>query len=459
MNGNPACLSVDAVAALARERASRVLWMDGRGTHNWDAFGARVAEIARHCRTVGVERGEVVIVPAEERLDSLAWVFGAAAVGAVIAPLKQDRIGEAESWKAHFEIVWQVQDGRLMHHGEGSFSSRAVQLFSELSSRGHPGLILATGGTTGTPKIVLHDLTALMATVPVKSGRTWRILPLMRFDHIGGLDMAWRALAGGQILVEPPAKVNPESVASAVATHRVEVLAATPSFLNLLLLSEAHRTHDMSSLRIVPYGAEPMPAGLVERLKAALPRADFVQRFGTSETGSLPVHSVGAGLVLKPESTGYEWKVVDGELWVQSPSLALGYLSDAGDGFDEAGWFRTGDLVESLPDGSIRVLGRMQELINVGGEKVLPSEVEGVLLGHPLVADCRVGPESNAILGQVVSAEVVWRGPERDALAVKRLVNEFASARIARHKLPVVVRLVDEIGATRNLKKRRLVTT
>jgi acyl-CoA synthetase (AMP-forming)/AMP-acid ligase II len=291
--------------------------------------------------------------------------------------------------------------------------------------------------------------------VPVRTGRARRTLPLMRFDHIGGLDMAWRALAGRQILVAPPAELTPEAVAATIARHRVEIMPATPSFLNLLLMAEVHRTHDLGSLRIVPYGAEPMPAGLLERLRAALPQVEFVQRFGTSETGALPVRNVGAGLVLREDQAGFAWKIVDDELWVQSPARALGYLSGNAHGFDVSGWFRTGDLAERLPDGTVRVLGRREELINVGGEKVLPGEVEDMLLTHPLVADCRVGAEPNAVLGQVVAAEIVWRGPERDAVVVKRLLHDFASGLIARQKLPTVVRLVEALDATRNLKKLR----
>jgi non-ribosomal peptide synthetase component E (peptide arylation enzyme) len=101
------------------------------------------------------------------------------------------------------------------------------------------------------------------------------------------------------------------------------------------------------------------------------------------------------------------------------------------------------------------VLGRREDLINVGGEKVLPAEVEGVLLTHPHVLDCRVCPAPNSVLGQVVAAEIVWRGPERDVMRVKRELHEFAGSLIARHKLPVVVRLVEAIASTQNLKRAR----
>jgi acyl-CoA synthetase (AMP-forming)/AMP-acid ligase II len=200
-----------------------------------------------------------------------------------------------------------------------------------------------------------------------------------------------------------------------------------------------------------------MPAGLLGRLRATLPQVKFIQRFGTSETGALPARNVGHGLRLREDQAGFAWKIVDDELWVLSPARALGYLSGQAGGFEDSGWFRTGDLAEQQPDGSVRVLGRREELINVGGEKVLPGEVESALLTHPMVADCRVGPEPNAVLGQVVAAEIVWLGPESDAVTVKRLLHAFVSGLIAPQKLPVVVRLVEAIDSTRNLKKLRTV--
>jgi len=455
MSEPPSPFSPASVAALANARGGQVVWSGAAGDRTWSDFGSLVAEAASRCLAVGVRAGEVVLIPGEERLESLAWGLGAALVGAVVLPLRADRRAERAGWLTHFEVAWSVEDNGPKWVGQGAFSLRAAALFSILRARGHPGLVLATGGTTGTPKLVFHDLAALLATVPVRSGRPRRTLPLMRFDHIGGLDMAWRALAAGQILVEPPATPSPEAVAATVARHRVEVLAATPSCLNLLLLADSHRSHDLSTLRMVPYGAEAMPAGLLGRLRAALPGVDFVQRFGTSETGILPVVDGEGGMRLRPGSAGYEWKVLDGELWVLSPGRALGYLAGGTDRLGESGWFQTGDLAENLPDGSIRVLGRMQDVINVGGEKVLPGEVESFLLGHPLVADCRVGAAANAVLGQVVSAEVVWLGPECDPVAVRRLLQQHADGRIARHKIPVVVRLVDAIESTRHGKKLR----
>jgi len=448
-------LAVDDIRILAGQRARRKLWISDAGRFTWAQFGVAVEAVRRQCEAAGVVPGEIVVTPGDSTFDALAWFFGAAASGAIVAPLRWERLGEFHAWKDFLKIGWRVWEGRIVRVREGAMSPVAERLVEELRLRQQPGLILATGGTTGIPKLVLHDLGSLLATVPVRHNPPKRMLPLMRFDHIGGLDMAWRALAGQQVLVAPPEEITPVAVAETIANHRVEILPATPSFLNLLLLAEVHRTHDLSSLRVIPYGAEPMPAGLLGRLRAALPEVEFIQRFGTSETGALPVRDEGKGLVLRGQQNGFSWKVVDGELWVQSPARALGYLSGDNGRLETAGWFRTGDLAEDLPGGSIRVLGRREELINVGGEKVLPSEVEAVLMAHHLVADCRVGPERNAVMGQVVGADIIWRGPDNDALAVKRVLHAYAAGLLARHKLPAVVRLVPVLEATGNLKKRR----
>lgn len=448
-------LSARTVVAFGHEYPGRPVWIDAKGTVTWGEFARMIERVQSECDHVRLVPGQVVVTPGEATLDALAWLFGAAQAGAVVAPLRRERMGELTRWADTFALTWRIQQGRLFRDERGVRSPRAAALWRELEQRGHPGLILATGGTTGRPKLVLHDLDALLRTVRVAAVPPCRLMPLLRFDHIGGLDTAWRALGAGHTLVAPPGELTPEAVAAQVAGQRVEILPATPSFLNLLLLAGLEREHDLASLRIIPYGAEPMPEQLLARLRRAFPRVEFVPRFGTSETGALPVRGSGEGMELRNRGGEFEWKVVEGELWVRSPARALGYLTETPGGFEADGWFRTGDMAEILPNGAVRVLGRREEWINVGGEKVLPGEVEDVLLAHPEVADCRVMARANPVLGQVVAAEVVWRGSERDALAVKRVLNAFASKGLARHKLPVSVALVSAIAATGNFKKTR----
>jgi acyl-CoA synthetase (AMP-forming)/AMP-acid ligase II len=458
MNDPIAFLAVDQMERLARQRGQAELWVDVSGSRTWADLADGIASVRRLCSDSGVRPGEVVVAPACTGFDDLVWLFGISERSAIVAPLRAERAAETQAWKRWFEIGWRVDSGSLERDGGGETAPGAARLFAELRARGNPGLILATGGTTGKPKLVLHDLAALLATVPVRSRRPKRTLPLMRFDHIGGLDMAWRAMAGGHVLVGPPPEITAESVASTVERHRVEVMSATPSFLNLLLVAGSHRSHDLGSLSVVPYGAEPMPAALLERLHAALPHVEFVQRFGTSETGSVPVRNGASGLSLDDAGKGYEWKIVDGELWVRSPARALGYLTGETGGFSAEGWFRTGDVAEELGDGAINVRGRRQDVINMGGEKILPSEVEALLLSHPLVEDCRVFAVASALLGQVVAAEIVWTGARRDPVLVKQALREHVSGTEAQRRIPAVIRLVDSVGFTQNQKKSRAPT-
>ena len=99
--------------------------------------------------------------------------------------------------------------------------------------------------------------------------------------------------------------------------------------------------------------------------------------------------------------------IVNGELWLRSKTQILGYLNYSEESFTKDGWFKTGDLVEETEGGYFRIVGRANEMINVGGQKVLPGEVESVLLEMPQLADCIVYGETNFITVQIVVANIV----------------------------------------------------
>jgi acyl-CoA synthetase (AMP-forming)/AMP-acid ligase II len=131
----------------------------------------------------------------------------------------------------------------------------------------------------------------------------------------------------------------------------------------------------------------------------------------------------------------------------------LGYLN-APAPFDADGWFNTQDLVET--DGEyIRILGRKSELINVGGEKVHPTEIENVLLQLDNVKDVTVRGQPNPITGEVVAAKITPLVPE-DPAALKRRVRQFCSARLERYKMPAVIDVVVEDHYGARFKKSRV---
>jgi acyl-CoA synthetase (AMP-forming)/AMP-acid ligase II len=268
----------------------------------------------------------------------------------------------------------------------------------------------------------------------------YRTLVFLLLDHIGRINTLAHALCHGGTIVTTRER-HPDAICAAIETHRVQLLPTTTTFLRRLLIADAVRRHDLLSLEIITYGTEPMPPTTLAAVREALPRVRFKQTYGLSELGILPTRSRDSGSVWLKLGTGFEHKIVAGVLWIRSPSAMLGYLN-APSPFDADGWLNTQDLVES--DGEyIRILGRKSELINVGGEKVHPTEVENVLLQIDNIKDVTVRGVPNAVTGEVVAAKITPLVPEEPD-ALKRRVRQFCHARLERYKVPAVIDVVVE---------------
>ncbi len=241
----------------------------------------------------------------------------------------------------------------------------------------------------------------------------------------------------------------------AIERHEVELLPTSPTFLNLLMLSGAHTRHDLSSLQLVTYGTEPMPESTLTRLAALLPRAKLQQTYGLSEVGILRSKSKSSdSLWVKVGGEGFETRVVDGMLEIKAKSAMLGYLNHESP-FTADGWFKTGDAV--LVDGEyLRILGRKSELINVGGEKVYPAEVESVLQLMEGVEDVAVVGQPHAMTGQIVFARVKLSTGE-DLATFRTRMRQFCQDKLPRFAVPQKIELVDaDLHGDRFKKMRRV---
>jgi acyl-coenzyme A synthetase/AMP-(fatty) acid ligase len=381
---------------------------------------------------------------------STAWLLALAEAGHFVAPLS----GNAAEHPAKLALInaqWViVADGSESKLFPRVDEPSAHPLFQELAARGSAGLVLFSSGTSGAPKAMVQDLHRLLSTYESRHESDLAMLALLGFDHIGGLNTLFNTLAAGSLLAVPASR-SPADVAATISRHRVAILPASPTFLNLLLASG--RIGELSSLRVITYGTEPMPESLLARLKAAFPRVRFIQTFGTSETGITRTESPEAGSTfLRFEDPNLEWKVVDDELWLRSRTQIAGYLNASNERFTADGWFRTGDKVEQGPNGTLRVLGRMGEMINVGGEKLMPAEVESVVLTIPGVTDCRVRGEPHPLTGQTVVVDVVSSTTDREAL--RAAIRSACRERLARHKTPTRVTFVSAVRGER-IKKQR----
>jgi acyl-CoA synthetase (AMP-forming)/AMP-acid ligase II len=247
---------------------------------------------------------------------------------------------------------------------------------------------------------------------------------------------------------------DPDAVLAAIERHRVELLPTSPTFLNLVLLSEAYERHDLSTLKTVTYGTEPMPETTLKRFHELFPKITLLQTYGLSEVGILRSKSKSSdSLWVKVGGEGFETRVVEGILQIKARSAMLGYLNAASP-FTEDGWFNTNDAVEV--DGEyIRILGRQSEMINVGGEKVYPAEVESVIQSMDNVAAVTVHGERNPITGQIVCARVTPLHAE-DPKALAARVKAFCRQRLQLFKVPVKVSIIEDRQYSDRFKKTRV---
>jgi len=335
--------------------------------------------------------------------------------------------------------------------------SRDVQhhtMIQNLQKTDNAGLILFSSGTTSKPKAMVHNLDNLIDHHLDKKEKSINMLLFLMFDHIGGINTLLNILSIGATMIIPSTR-NADDVCRLIEEYKIKILPYSPTFLNLILMSQADKKYDLSSLRLITYGTESMPESLLKRLKERFSKTKFLQTFGTSETGiANTVSKSSNSTYMKIVDEDLEYKIVDNELWLKSKTQVLGYLNASMEQFTDDEWFKTGDLVEFTEDGYIKIIGRNKELINVGGEKVLPNEVESVILEIDGIEDVIVYAQPNAITGQSVVCDVVLT-QEIEKKALKKLLRKHCLSKLASYKVPTKVNTLESLDFNDRFKKIR----
>jgi acyl-coenzyme A synthetase/AMP-(fatty) acid ligase len=313
--------------------------------------------------------------------------------------------------------------------------------------------ILFTSGTTGVPKMVVHTLASLTAAIKPRAQRDGRIVWATFYDirRYGGLQILLRAVLDGGSLVLADAE---ESIADHLARLRARGathVTGTPSHWRRVLMSPAASAIAPPYVRL---SGEIADQAVLDGLHALYPQARIVHAFASTEAGvgfevTDAREGVPAGTLENP-GNGTKLKVEDGSLRISSPGNAGRYLGDgdlplAGpDGFVD-----TNDMME-LRDGRYYFVGRRGRIVNVGGLKVHPEEVEAVINRHPAVRVSLVHPRRNPITGAVVVADVVLRDQvdatdDASADGLRQEIVELCRSQLARHKVPAAVRFVPSL--------------
>jgi acyl-coenzyme A synthetase/AMP-(fatty) acid ligase len=317
--------------------------------------------------------------------------------------------------------------------------------------------VLLTSGTTGVPKLVMHNLATLTGAMPAGTAlgheAVWSTFYDMR--RYGGLQIFLRAMTGGGSMVLSSALESVGDFLARAGAHRVTHISGTPSHWRRALMSGAAAK---VAPRYARMSGEIADQAIIDHLRAAFPGADVAHAFASTEAGV--AFDVGDGLAGFPASYigrrgDVALSVDGGSLRIRSNRNALGYLGDgAAPLFDADGFVDTGDEVE-LREGRYYFVGRRGGIINIGGQKVHPEEIEAVINRHPGVRMSLVKARKSPITGAIVVADVVAAAEPADAEALKREILDGCRTALARHKVPASIRLVPAIAVAASGKIAR----
>lgn len=492
---------IDVVLRAAERAGGRVALRAGHRALTYGALADACGRVAASLGAAGLGRGDTVGVVMENAPEFVIAYYGAQWAGATLMPLNP-RAGAValrgllERSRARALLVRGPEQATRLVGPEG-LAGRVVFAFepggeaegvrpalAAIPAPAPPGggahdisLVMFTTGTTGEAKGVLlrhaNTLSAMHGILDFMRMHDGviEVLPIPLYHSFGLARMRAVFWCLGT-LVLANGFVFPSRLYDLVEEHRAQGFAAVPAGWEILLRGDrARMRHAFRSLEYVEIGSAPMSLDHKRALMDVLPKARICMHYGLTEASRSTfmdfhadaddLETIGRPLrdvevTVRDERGEPVAEGHDGELCVKGPTVFAGYLGDAR-ATDEAlrgGWLRTGDIGRRGPDGRFHLAGRLKELINLGGSKVSPLEIERVLNACPGVLESAVVgvPTPRAVTGEEIRAFVVPR-PGSPLCAAD--VLGFAASRLEPLRRPVVVSIVSALPKTESGKLRR----
>ena len=387
----------------------------------------------------------LVILPPDTEADHLDALIAAAGVEAVVTDVETPR-------RPAFDIA-----------ARAVCTPSIAPVAERPPVRRRSEWVLMTSGTTGVPKLVMHDLAGLTAAMharsPADGAAVWGTFYDIR--RYGGLQMYLRAVCGGASLVLSSAGEPVADHLARLARHGVTHLSGTPSQWRRALMSPTIRA---IAPRYVRLSGEIADQAILDGLRAAFPHAAIGHAYASTEAGV--AFDVNDGLAGFPAAyigstrDGVDMNIVDGSLRIRSPRTASRYVGIEQALTDDDGFIDTGDMVELRGD-RYHFVGRRGGIINIGGLKVHPEEVEAVINRHPQVRMSLVRQKPSPITGSIIVADVVLKSDQQAVptrqIELKDDILRLCRKTLPRHKVPAAISFVPalNVGATGKLLRRR----
>ena len=465
------------LARHVRERADApaLLWQDQVWT--WGQLSVEANNVAAGLRARGVGQGDVVALQLPNTVEFVLTYLAIARLGAVTCTLHMPyRSAEVQALMRHSgaRLAVCLQQSKDMFEGRGIAFDEIEKHGSSVSYLDEPRpddpfLLLYTSGTTAAPKGVVHPYRTMLGNGRVSAPehrlhQKSRVLCAAPLSHLYGLYSLHCAWAVGACTLLLPA-FKPDDLGSAVENLKPTALWTAPAHVAACRAAGAFERYDWSSLELAIVSGSIAPPTLIRYFGERLPRCAVTQLWGMTE--------LQAGLYTRPRdpfemsassagrpSPGTEVRLSEeGELQVRGPSVFSEYYNNreaTNAAFTEDGWFRTGDLGEARGE-YFAITGRSKDLINRGGVKINPADVELLLDSHPKVLQSALVPIPDPVLGEKACVFVSLKSPAQQA-SLAELVDYLLAKGIAKNKLPERLVIVAEmpLTPTRKIIKSRL---
>ena len=484
--GEPSLTLWQLVERRARDAPDLAALIHGDSKTSNREFRERALRLARGLADLGVGRGDVVAVQLPNIPEYLLSYAAICALGATLQPVHMPyRRAELSTLLAHSEAKVFVGLSRLRdEHPPGLKNPVCLGEpvantlpFARLAaadpfkpregSAAERFLLLYTSGTTDNPKGVPHAQRGFLAnaqtSVPeleISSEET--ILSAAPLTHLYGLFAYHLSLCSGAAMSLLPLFTPPELAAS-IEKHRANCVFAGPAHFKPLLDAGLLEKHDFSSMRFACLSGSPVPPALAAAVEAKLKgKGKTIQLWGMTElqAGAFSRPSDRADVrhgTAGAATPGTELRVVDERLQVRGVSLFSEYLKNPAatrEAFTADGWFETGDTAEISPGGHLRFTGRVKEIINRGGVKYSPLDVEALIDRMPGVARSAIVPYPDAVLGERACV-FVQAAPGGLRPTLEAIMRELDRAGVAKFKWPERLELIDAMPLTPTQKVMR----
>ncbi|MEX0347641.1 MAG: class I adenylate-forming enzyme family protein [Rhizobiaceae bacterium] len=488
----------------AANRPDAVALVTHDGNVSYAELAADVSRLVSGFAKIGIGRGDAVAAQLPNNREYVVALLAAAGRGAIFQTLHMP-YGEHElryllrdsDAKAVLSFGAEKSAAMVSLAGELGNLSTVISVgadcdgavsYKEVASTGtrsgdsvatapdDPFLLLYTSGTTAEPKGVPHTYrgflnNALLSASELNIGENSCVLSLAALTHLYGLFTLQLSLASGGASALLPA-FNPQTLFDDLVSLRPDAVFAAPAHFAPFVSAGTLTAEHLAGIRLLCLSGATVPPPLANTLDQMMKNGEVIQLWGMSELQAGAYGRPGEPLEKRITTTGTasprtQLRVVDGDeqmlgadeegaLEVKGPSVFGGYLNKPNEtdaAFTQDGWFRTGDLAKIDADGFVTLTGRSKELINRGGVKYNPVEIEIEVMKLPQVVQCAIVPVVDDVLGER-GCLCVQLLPDQK-LALETVISALSEAGIAKYKWPERLEILEELPMTPTRKVMR----